>query len=196
MANIDISTIRGFDGMTDAQKVEALLKFEIPEAFDKSKWIEMDKYTKLKASFDKTSSELSAAKDQIKGKMTAEEAEKAEYDQAMQEMQDKYNDLLKQSTIANHTAKFLAMPGYDEKLARETAEALFDGNMDKVFENQQKANEAYEKKLKADAMKGMKGPAKGDGDDLPENVEYAKQRGKARADALKASKDVLSHYMK
>ena len=88
------------------------------------------------------------------------------------------------------------MPGYDEKLARETAEALFDGNMDKVFENQQKANEAYEKKLKADAMKGMKGPANGDGDDMPENVEYAKQRGKARADALKASKDVLSHYMK
>lgn len=195
MANIDVTTIHGFDGMTAEQKVEALLKFEIPEAFDKSKWIEADKYTKLKASFDKASSELSAAKDQIKGKMTAEEAEKAEHDQAMREMQDKYNDLLKQSTIANHTARYLAMPGYDEKLARETAEALFDGNMEKVFANQQKANEAHEKKIKADAMKGMRDPAKGNDDDKPENVEYAKQRGKARADAIKASKDVLSHYM-
>lgn len=189
MANIDISTIQGFDGMTDAQKVEALLKFEIPEAFDKSKWIAKDQ-------FDKTASELADAKKQLKGKMSADEAAKAEQDKAMQDMQDKYNELLKKSTIADHTAKYLSMPGYDEKLARETAEALFDGNMEKVFANQQKAIEAHAKVLKAEAMKGMKGPAKGDGDDLPENVEYAKQRGKARADALKASKDVLSHYMK
>lgn len=189
MANIDVTQIEGFEGMTDAQKVEALLKFEIPEAFDN------DKYTRLKMSFDKTSSELKETKDLLKGKMTAEEAAKAEQDKAMKEMQDKYNELLKQSTIANHTAKYLAMPGYDEKLARETAEALFNGDMDKVFANQQKANEAHEKKIKAEAMKGMREPAKGDDDDKPENVEYARQRGKARAEALKASKDVLSHYM-
>ena len=189
MANIDVTTIQGFDGMTAEQKVEALLKLDIPERIDMSKYVS-------KETADKYASEAAEYKKQLKGKMSAEEAAKAEQDKVMKEMQDKYNDLLKQSTIANHTAKYLAMPGYDEKLARETAEALFDGNMDKVFENQQKANEAYEKKLKADAMKGMKGPAKGDGDDLPENVEYAKQRGKARADALKASKDVLSHYMK
>ena len=188
MANIDVTAIQGFDGMTAEQKVEALLKIEIPEAFDKSKWISKDQ-------FDKTSSELADAKKQLKGKMSAEEAAKAEQDKAMKEMQDKYNDLLKQSTIANHTAKYLSMPGYDEKLARETAEALFDGDMDKVFANQQKANETYEKKIKADAMKGMRDPAKGNDDDKPENIEYAKQRGKARADALKASNDVLSHYM-
>lgn len=189
MANIDVTTIQGFDGMTAEQKVEALLKLDIPERIDMSKYVS-------KETADKYASEAAEYKKQLKGKMTAEEAAKAEQEKAMKEMQDKYNELLKQSTIANHTAKYLAMPGYDEKLARETAEALFDGNMDKVFENQKKANEAYEKKLKADAMKGMKGPAKGDDDDLPENVEYAKQRGKARADALKASKDVLSHYMK
>lgn len=188
MANIDVTTIQGFDGMTAEQKVEALLKLEIPERIDMSKYVS-------KETADKYASEAAEYKKQLKGKMTAEEAAKAEQDKAMKEMQDKYNDLLKQSTIANHTAKYLAMPGYDEKLARETAEALFDGNMDKVFENQQKANEAYEKKIKSDAMKGMKGPAKGDDDDTPANVDYAKQRGKARADALKASKDVLSHYM-
>lgn len=188
MANIDVTNIEGFDGMTDAQKVEALLKFEIPEQIDMSKFV-------AKETADKYASEAAEYKKQLRGKMTADEAAKAEQDKAMKEMQDKYNSLLKQSTIANHTAKYLAMPGYDEKLARETAEALFDGDMDKVFANQQKANEAYEKKIKADAMKGMTDPAKGDEDDKPANVEYAKQRGKARADALKASKDVLSHYM-
>lgn len=189
MANIDISTIQGFDSMTAEQKVEALLKIDIPERIDMSKYVS-------KETADKYASEAAEYKKQLKGKMTADEAAKAEQDKAMQDMQDKYNELLKKSTIADHTAKYLSMPGYDEKLARETAEALFDGNMEKVFENQQKAIEAHGKALKAEAMRGMKGPAKGDGDDLPENVEYAKQRGKARADALKASKDVLSHYMK
>lgn len=188
MANIDVTAIQGFDGMTAEQKVEALLNFQIPEAFDKSKWIAKDQ-------FDRTASELADAKKQLKGKMTADEAAKAEQDKAMQDMQEKYNALLKQSTIANHTAKYLSMPGYDEKLARETAEALFEGDMEKVFANQQKANESYEKKLKAEAMKGMRDPAKGDDDEKSANVEYAKQRGKARAEALKASKDVLAHYM-
>lgn len=188
MANIDVTAIQGFDGMTAEQKVEALLKVEIPETFDRSKWIAKDQ-------FDRTASELADAKKQLKGKMSAEESEKAERDKAMQDMQEKYNALLKQSTIANHTAKYLSMPGYDEKLARDTAEALFDGNMEKVFANQLKAAESYEKKIKAEAMRGMRDPAKGDDDDKPANVEYAKQRGKARADALKASKDVLSHYM-
>lgn len=188
MANIDVTAIQGFDGMTAEQKVEALLNFQIPEAFDKSKWIAKDQ-------FDRTASELADAKKQLKSKMTADEAAKAEQDKAMQDMQEKYNALLKQSTIANHTAKYLSMPGYDEKLARETAEALFEGDMEKVFANQQKANESYEKKLKAEAMKGMRDPAKGDDDEKSANVEYAKQRGKARAEALKASKDVLAHYM-
>lgn len=187
MANIDVTTIQGFDGMTAEQKVEALLNVEIPERIDMSKYVS-------KETADKYASEAAEYKKQLKSKMSVDEAAKVEQDKAMQEMQDKYNALLKQSTIANHTAKYLAMPGYDEKLARETAEALFDGDMEKVFANQQKANEAYEKKIKADALKGMRDPAKGD-DDYKPNVEYAKQRGKARADALKASKDVLSHYM-
>lgn len=189
MANIDTSAIQGFDGMTDAQKIEALLKVEIPEKVDMSQYVP-------KAIADKYASEARDYRKKYESKLTDDEANKIQSENAYKDMQDKYNELLKKSTIAEHTAKYLTMPGYDEKLARETAEALFDGDMEKVFANQQKAIESHEKALKAEAMRGMKGPAKGDGDDLPENVEYAKQRGKARADALKASKDVLSHYMK
>ena len=39
MANIDVTTIQGFDGMTAEQKVEALLKFDIPERIDMSKYV-------------------------------------------------------------------------------------------------------------------------------------------------------------
>ena len=188
MATIDVTTIQGYDSMTAEQKVEALLNVNILEQIDMSKFVP-------KETADKYASEAADYKKQLRNKMTDDEVAKAEYDREKNELQEKYNVLLKKSTIADHTAKYLAMPGYDEKLARETAEALFDGNMEKVFANQQKANESYEKKIKAEAMKGMREPAKGDDDDKPENVEYAKQRGKARADALKASKDVLSHYM-
>lgn len=90
--------------------------------------------------------------------MTTEESAKADADKAMQDLQEKYNELLKSSTIANHTARYLALPGYDEKLARETAEALFNGDMDKVFENQQKANAAREKELLAEQTRNSPQP--------------------------------------
>ena len=110
MANIDVTTIQGFDGMTDAQKVEALLKVEIPERIDMSKFVS-------KETADKYASEAADYKKQLKSRMSAEEAAKTEQDNAMKDLQEKYNDLLKRSTIANHTAKYMAMPGYDEKLA-------------------------------------------------------------------------------
>ena len=47
MANIDVTTIQGFDGMTAEQKVEALLKLDIPERIDMSKYVSKetaDKY--------------------------------------------------------------------------------------------------------------------------------------------------------
>ena len=53
--NIDTSTIEGFDGMTAEQKVEALLKVEVPEKVDLSGYIQ-------KSQFDKVSSELAEAK--------------------------------------------------------------------------------------------------------------------------------------
>ena len=97
---------------------------------------------------------------------------------------------------AKHTARYIAMPGYDEKLARETAEALFDGNIEKVFENQQKANAAYEKKLRADLVKQDPKPSGAGGGDekKDEAIEFAKQLGKQRADTLKNANEGLKHY--
>ena len=143
MATIDISTIEGFDGMTAEQKVDALLKAEIPE-----------------------------------------------------KLEGKYTELLRKSTIAEHTARYIAMPGYDEKLARETAEALFDGDMERVFANQQKANAAYEKKLRADLVKQDPKPDGAGCGEVGKNeaVEFAKKLGKQRADALKNANEGLKHY--
>jgi hypothetical protein len=189
MATIDISTIEGFDGMTAEQKVDALLKAEIPEKVDLSLYVSKD-------TADKYATEAAELKKQLKSKMTDDEAAKAQADADRKELEGKYTELLRKSTIAEHTARYIAMPGYDEKLARETAEALFDGDMERVFANQQKANAAYEKKLRADLVKQDPKPDGAGCGEVGKNeaVEFAKKLGKQRADALKNANEGLKHY--
>ena len=112
---IDTTVIEGFESMTAEQKVEALLKVEVPEKIDLSGYVKKDL-------FDKTASELAEAKKTIKGKMSEDEAAKAQADADRKALEDKYTELLRKSTIAEHTARYIAMPGYDEKLARELAD--------------------------------------------------------------------------
>nr|DAV16902.1 MAG TPA: hypothetical protein [Caudoviricetes sp.] len=188
MPNIDTSTIEGFQDMTAEQKVEALLKAEIPEAVDLSQYV-------AKKTFDEKASEAAELSKKLKGKMSEDEAAKAQAEADRKELEGKYQELLKRSTVADHTARFLAL-GYEEKLARETAEALYDGNMEKVFENQQKANEAAEKELRAELVKKDPKPAGagGDGGEKDDAVEFAKSLGKQRAEAMKQSVEGLKRY--
>ena len=186
---ISTDSIQGFDEMSDADKVTALLGLDIPDPVDMSQFVD-------KKVFDAKATEAANLSKQLKAKMTDDEAAKAQADADRKALEDKYTELLRKSTIAEHTARFIAMPGYDEKLARETAEALFDGNMDKVFENQQKANAVYEKKLRAEMVKQDPKPEGAGGDDQKKDtaVEFARNLGKQRADALKSANEGLKHY--
>ena len=178
---IDTTAIEGFESMTAEQKVEALLKVEVPEKVDLSGYIQ-------KSQFDKVSSELAEAKKTLKGKLS--EAKWAE-------MEAKLKELETEKTISTYKASYLAMPGFDEKLAEDTAKALAESDMKKVFENQQKANAAYEKKLRADLVKQdpKPGGAGGGNEEKDEAVEFAKNLGKQRADALKNANEGLKHYL-
>lgn len=187
---ISTDSIQGFADMSDADKVTALLGLDLPDPVDMSQYVD-------KKTFDAKASEAANLSKQLKAKMTDDEAAKAQADADRKALEDKYTELLRKSTIAEHTARFIAMPGYDEKLARETAEALFDGNMDKVFENQQKANAAHEKKLRAEMVKQDPKPDGAGGDDQKKDtaVEFARNLGKQRADALKSANEGLKHYL-
>ena len=149
-----------------------------------------------KALFDKTASELAEAKKTAKAKMTEEEAAAAEREAKWAEMEEKLQQLEQEKTISTYKASYLAMPGFDEKLAEDTAKALAAGDMKKVFENQQKANVAYEKKLRADLVKQDPKPDGAGGDDKKEDsaVEFARKLGKQRADALKGANEGIKHY--
>lgn len=188
MAKLDVSTIEGFDGMSAEAKVEALMALEVLDAVDMSQYV-------AKATADKYASEAADLKKQLRSYQTDGESARNASDEAIKALQEKYDLLVKESTIKDYTAKYAAMPGFDERLARETAEALYNSDTETVFANQQKANQAYEKQMKADALKGMKPPAGGDkSDDESENIKLAKEIGRRNAESRKASDDILSNY--
>lgn len=146
---IDVTQIEGYAEMSAEDKLKALEAFDMPDP-DYSGYVKKDLY-------DKTASELAAKKKELKDKLSDEEKAKLEREQETQELRENYEKLLRESNISKATAKFLAL-GYDDKLAAETAEAYVDGDTEKVFANQQKAQAALEKKLRADILKDTPKP--------------------------------------
>ena len=190
MPNIDTSTIEGFEAMTAEQKVEALLKINIPEAFDSSKYV-------LKETFDKKASETAALSKQLKEKMTEDELKKAEDAKALQDMRDELEALKKEKQLSDLTASYIAM-GYDKDLAADTAKARMDGDTKKEFENGEKHRQALEKKIKEELMKDTPRPggAGGGSDEKDLAVEKAKELAKARFGGTKTYEDIMSKYKK
>lgn len=188
MPTISTEGIEGFESMTPEQKVDALLKIELPDS--------SAELAKMKSALDKATSEAADYKKQLKGKMSEDEAAAAEREAKWAEMEAKLQQLQEEKTISTYKASYLAMPGFDEKLAEDTAKALAAGDMEKVFANQQKANAAYEKKLRADLVKKDPKPDGAGGDDQEKDtaVEFAKKLGKQRADALKSANEGLKNY--
>ena len=100
-----------------------------------------------KAQLDKVSSELAAAKRQLKNRMTEEEQREADR-QAEQE------------AISGYKASCLAL-NYDEALADEVAVAMADGDMETVFEGMKKHGLNMEKNLRAKILKETPVPPAG-----------------------------------
>ena len=123
---IDVSKIPNFDSLPEETKT-FLSNYEIKP--DLTGYIP-------KAQFDKTASELADVKKQLKARMTEEEKKEAERLAAEQALKEELEKLRKAQALSENKARFLGL-GYDEKLALETAQALVDGDMDKVFANQQ-----------------------------------------------------------
>lgn len=149
MAKIDVTQIEGYADMSAEDKLKALEGFDIPDP-DYSGYVKKDV-------FDKTASELAEKKKQLKDKMTEDEQKAQKEQEEREELQSKYDKLLRESEISKHKAKLVAL-GYDEKLADETALAMVDGDMEKVFTNQKKHLDSVEKRVRAEALKDTPKP--------------------------------------
>lgn len=182
---IDTSTIQGFDGMTAEQKLAAVLGMDMPEP-DMTGWVKKDV-------FDAKASEASNLSKQLKARMTEEEAKKAEEATARQELEDKYNELLKKSNISEYTTKCLKI-GFDEKLAADTARAFADDDKDKVFANIEKFKTELEKKIRADILKETPRPGADNGGKAMTVEDISKIRDAAERQAAIAKNLELYGY--
>ena len=81
----------------------------------------------------------------------------------LKQLREQNEKLVRESNLSRHKAKFLGM-GDEEGLASDAAAAMVDGDTEKLFTYQQKHQEALEKKIRADALKGTPKPVPGKGD--------------------------------
>ena len=157
------------DKFTEELSVEDLLKLANDiEYVDPTSVVAKDVYDRLKLANDKNSHDASEWKKKYNSTLTEQEQAKIASEQASAELQAKYDALLKETNVMKYTNQFLAS-GMDEKLAKSSAEALADGDMDTVFENQKKFASSVKKQVTDELLKDTPKPDgwNPNGDDTP-----------------------------
>lgn len=176
--------IENYENMTPEEKLAAL------EAYDPEK----DGFVS-KAVFDKKASEAAELGKQIKARMTEDEAKAAKDAEERAALIARVEELENERAVNNYANAYLAM-GYDEKLAKATAEAMARGDMDTVFANQKTFTENREKALKAELLKSTPTPPAGGADggmkkedfmkmSISEKQKFAAENPEAYADFYK-----------
>lgn len=154
--------IENYENMTPEERMAAL------EAYDP----EEDGYVS-KATFDKKASEAADLSKQLKARMTDDEAKAAKDAEERAALLARVEELENERAVNSYTTAYLAM-GYDEKLAKSTAEAMVKGDMNAVFANQKVFNESREKALKAELLKNTPTPPAGDGGGVVKKEDFMK----------------------
>ena len=171
MPKIDTSKIEGYAEMTPEQKLAALEGYEYE---DHSEELE-----RQRAAVTKANGEAAEWKRKHTALLSEDEKKKQEDADKLASMEKELAELRKGKVVSDYKAKFVAQ-GYSEELADETAKALADGDMTKVFANQQKFLTDYAKGVKAEALKGTpKPPAGGSSTDVDfaKKIEEAQKSG-------------------
>lgn len=179
MAKIDVKLIEGFETMTPEQKIAALQGFDFPDP-DYSGYVKKDLY-------DRAASDAAAWKKKHNALLTEDERKKQEDGERWANMEKELSDLKKGKAVSEYRAKLISQ-GYDEALAKETAEAMESGDFATVFANNQKFLDGYAKKIVADKLKGTPRGANGgagntSGTDYTKAIEEANSRGDIAAAA-------------
>ena len=141
--------IENYDSMTVEEKLAALEAYEP----DMSGFVS-------KATFDKTASEAALFKKQLREKMSEEEAKAAKDAEERAALLARLDELEKERAVNKYLTTYLSM-GYDEKLAKASAEALANGDMATVFANQKLHAENREKALRTELLKQTPPPPAG-----------------------------------
>lgn len=174
--------IENYDSMTPEEKIAALESYEP----DMTGFVS-------KATFDKTASELAAAKKSLKERMSEDEVK-------AQKAAEEYAALIERAEKAEHAlavngyAKAYLAMGYDEKLANATAEAMAKGDYDTVFKNQKVHTENREKALRAELLKQTPQPPAGGSPSGMKKEEFAKLSLAEKAKFAESNPDLYKEF--
>lgn len=177
MAKIDITTIEGYrDDMTSDEKLALIADYDVPEAQAQPTEPNPEKYVS-KSAFDKTARELAEAKRQLRTRMSDEEQKAAEIAAAQSAMETELQILRKEKQMNGFRAGFLGQ-GFSEKVATECAEAMVEGDFDRVFSGIAAFKSEFEKSLRAELLKNTPAPAAGGAAsvDYTAAIEAARER--------------------
>lgn len=141
--------IENYDSMTVEEKLAALEAYEP----DMSGWVKKD-------ALEKANSEAASYKKQLREKMSEEEAKAAKDAEERAALLARVEELEHEKKVGSYVTSYLAL-GYDEKLARSSAEAVAKGDMATVFENQRLYVENREKALRTELLKKTPEPPAG-----------------------------------
>ena len=143
MAMTSIPKSEGYDALSLEEK---LAYYEAFQYDDKASELE-----KAKNAVTKANGEAAEYKRRYQEKLTAEEKAKEEENEQLVTLQNRVKELEAREAKAVYKSQFLAL-GYDDELASDTAEAMFNGDTAKVFANQKVYLEKHNKAYKAQLM--------------------------------------------
>lgn len=168
----DIQSLLG-----DAYK-EGMTVDEINEALAERELVDKSQYAGYvpKALLDKANTEAADYKKKWRAAATEQEKRDADEKEKQEQLEAELAGLRKESKVAGYEKNYLAM-NYDPSDARTLAEAMYDGDMDTVFNLQKKHDEAVQKSVKAQMLKDMPNPPAGN----ETIVDYTKQIAEAQA---------------
>lgn len=152
--------IENYENLTPEEKIAAL------EA-------NFTSVAQIKATADKAASEAASYKKQLREKQTDDEVKAAEREAKFAEIMAEVESLRHEKMVGTYTASYLAM-GYDEKLAKVTAEAMAKGDTETVLKNQKIHLEAREKALRTELLKQTPPPAGGGTDTAMKKADLMK----------------------
>ncbi len=154
------------EGMTAEEITKALENVSLPD--DGTSEIE-----RLKSALSKSNSEAADYKKQLRQRMTDDEVTKAEEQRQREELQTKYDELLKKVSVSENKAKLLAI-GYSEALADKGAVAMAEGDLEKVLLYQKEHLDAVKRELMTESLKQTPKPI---GDGNPSAMTLEKLKG-------------------
>lgn len=148
MAKIDFSKIEGYADMTAEQKLAALENYEFDDG--------SIEYSKLKKAFDTAASDAASWKRKYQSTLDEQTRAAAEKEERERQIQEELDTLRKDKALQGYKNQFLET-GYSKELAEESAQAMVDGDTNRLFQNLQTFITEKAKSIEAAAMNRQPG---------------------------------------